>query len=107
MRQRFTEVIADLMGSDDSLVLLLADIGTYQFRFAAKEYHRVYNLGVCEQAAIGVAAGLALEGFKPVVHSIAPFVTERVLEFIKIDIAHQNLPVKIVSVGASHVAPVR
>ena len=102
MRQRFTEAITSLMESDNKLVLLLGDIGAWQFRFAAKEYRRVYNLGVCEQAMIGVAAGLALEGFAPVVHSIAPFVTERVYEQIKIDIVHQNLPVKIVSVGASY-----
>jgi len=51
---------------------------------------------------MGVASGFAREGFYPVFYSIAPFVVERCLEQIKIDIGYQNLPVSIVSIGASY-----
>jgi transketolase len=63
---------------------------------------RVYNIGICEQAMMSLAAGLAKEGLIPIVHSIAPFVAERCLEQIKIDLGYQRLAVNIVSVGGSY-----
>ena len=53
------------------------------------------NVGVCEQSMIGMAAGLALEGFKPYIYTITPFF-ERAFEQIKLDVAHQNQNVKMV-----------
>ncbi len=50
---------------------------------------------------IGVAAGLSSEGIIPTVHTIAPFMVERALEQIKVDLAYQALPGNLVSVGAS------
>lgn len=90
------------MARDRRLVLLLGDIGVFGFRNAfAKHPERTFNVGVCEQAMIGLAAGLAKEGFIPVVHSIAPFVVERCYEQLKVDLCYQKLPVRVVSAGGS------
>ena len=103
MRKQFVKTLEDLMAQDERLVLLLGDIGVFGFANAFKRYpERIYNIGICEQAMTSLAAGLAKEGFIPVLHSIAPFVVERCLEQLKIDLCYQNLPANIVSVGASY-----
>lgn len=49
---------------------------------------------------VGVAAGLAKAGFKPIVYGLAAFVPVRVLEQIKIDVCYENLPVILIGDGA-------
>jgi transketolase len=58
------------------------------------------NCGIAEQNMVGVAAGLAKAGFKPIVYGLAAFVPMRVLEQIKIDICYENLPVIQIGDGA-------
>ena len=55
---------------------------------------RFFNMGICEQSLIGVASGMALEGLKPWVYTITPFLIERPFEQIKLDIDQQNVNVK-------------
>ena len=103
MRKQFVRTVEDIMEKDERVVLLLGDIGIYGFRNAFEKFpERTYNVGICEQATVGMAAGLAKEGFIPILHSISPFAVERCLEQIKIDLCYQNLHANIVSVGASY-----
>jgi len=103
MRKQFVKTIMELMAHDKRLVLLLGDIGVWGFREAAEKWPaRVINVGVCEQAMVSLAAGLAMEGLRPVIHTIAPFAVERCFEQLKDDVCYQSLPVNIVSVGASY-----
>ncbi|MEZ4659492.1 MAG: transketolase C-terminal domain-containing protein [Caldilineaceae bacterium] len=82
---------------------MLADISTNYFRDAMQKHPaRVINVGIMEQTAVSLAAGLALEGFHPIVHSIAPFVTERPFEQIKDDFCYQGLGGTVISIGASY-----
>ena len=103
MRNQFVKTMEDLLPQDERLVLLLSDIGVFSFRNAFRLYpERIYNTGICEQAMTTMAAGLAKEGFIPVLHSIAPFIVERCFEQLKIDFCYQNLPGNIVSIGSSY-----
>lgn len=103
MRERFGALVSDLVGTDERLFVLLTEISTDYFRGAAAVHpDRVVSLGIMEQTALSAAAGVALEGFIPVVHSIAPFIVLRPYEQIRDDFAYQELGVNIVSIGASY-----
>jgi transketolase len=103
MREAATSSIVDLFRRDDRVAVVMADISLDQLRRAIEhDPRRAINVGIMEQSAIGVAAGLALEGFHPIVHTIAPFLTERPLEQIKLDFGYQGLGGLFVSVGASY-----
>ena len=102
MRQQLTTTITDLEHKDERVITLLNDIGVYAFRFLKEEYpNRVHNLGIMEQASIGIAAGLSMVGYVPFFHTIAPFIVERGYEQLKNDFGYQNINGNFVSVGAS------
>ena len=97
MRRRFGKLIDLLAKRDDKIVLLVGDIGYGIFDDFRKNHpKKFYNLGICEQSIIGVAAGMALEGLKPWVYTITPFLIERPFEQIKLDIDQQKANVKLV-----------
>ena len=98
MRERFYELATEALWNDERVAVVLADIG------AAKipEHPRRFNVGIREQLMIGVAAGLALEGYRPIVHSYTPFLVERPYEQIKLDLGHQDVGAVLVSYGASY-----
>lgn len=62
---------------------------------------RYLNVGICEPAMMGIAAGLSAMGRTVFVHTIAPFLIERAYEQIKLDFGYQKLPVNLVSVGST------
>ena len=102
MRQQLTATVTTLEERDERVVLLLNDIGVWAFRHLKAAYpNRVHNLGILEQASIGVSAGLALTGYIPIFHTIAPFIVERGYEQLKDDFGYQNLNGNFVSVGGS------
>jgi len=109
MRRRFGKIISELATKDKKIVLIVGDIGYGVFDDFRKQHpKKFFNLGICEQSIIGFASGLALEGLKPWVYTITPFLIERPFEQIKLDINQQNVNVKLVgfadypSLGPSH-----
>jgi transketolase len=98
MRQRFYEVATELLDSDPRVAVVLAEIGAGELR----PHPRLFNVGIREQLMVGVAAGLALEGLRPFVHSYAPFLVERPFEQAKLDLVHQGLGAALVSTGGSY-----
>ncbi len=91
------------MEKDNRLVVLLGDIGVFSFQNVFSRFpDRIYNIGILEQSTIGMASGLAMEGFIPIVHTIAPFLVERAYEQLKDDFGYQKLSGKFVSAGASY-----
>lgn len=57
---------------------------------------RFISMGMAEQNMMGVAAGLAREGFRPWVHTFAVFITRRPFDQVAMSIAYPNLPVRLV-----------
>ena len=97
MRNEFGKTICELAEKDSAVLLITGDIGYGIFDEYRKRFKdRFLNLGICEQSMIGVAAGMALEGLKPYVYTITPFLIERPFEQIKIDIDQQKTNVKLV-----------
>ena len=97
MRRRFGKVITELASRDEKIIVLVGDIGYRVFdEFREKYPDRFINLGICEQSMIGVSAGMALEGLKPWVYTITPFLIERPFEQVKLDVDQQNVNVKLV-----------
>src|SRR5436309_10112448 len=101
MRQQMGQTVNELLERDERLVVVLAEIST-QFFSETSNPERVINVGIMEQTMVSVAAGLALEGFIPVVHSITPFLVERPFEQIKDDFCYQRLGGNFISTGASY-----
>lgn len=101
MRNAFADEITTLAETDSRIVLLSGDIGNRLFNDFKERYpNRFYNTGVAEADMIGIAAGLALGGMKPVVYTIASFAVYRAYEQIRVDLCYPCLPVVIVGVGA-------
>lgn len=97
MRRKFGKVISKLAEKDHKIFLLVGDIGFGIFDDFRKKYpKRFLNLGICEQSIIGVASGMALQGLKPWVYTITPFLIERPFEQIKLDVNQQKANVKLV-----------
>lgn len=87
--------------ADPKVLLLTGDHGYSLFDAFRKACPQQYiNCGIAEQNMVGVAAGLAKAGFKPIEYGLAAFVPVRVLEQIKIDVCYESLPVILIGDGA-------
>ncbi len=84
-------------------ILLTLDCGFNILDELKEEFpDRVVNTGCREQATISMAAGMASEGMKVFVYSIASFLIFRALEQIRVDLVHTNLPVSLIGYGAGN-----
>jgi len=102
MRKQFRDTVFDIAKNDDKLVLVFGDISVYLFKdFWELFPNRFYNMGICENTLVSVAAGLSSQGLHPFVHSINPFITDRSLEQIKLDMCYNQFGGNIVTTGAS------
>lgn len=104
MRAAFSEALVRLAKADPNVLLLTGDHGYALFDDFRKECPAQYiNAGIAEQNMVGMAAGLARAGFRPFVYGLSAFIPVRVVEQIKLDIAHDNLPVVLIGDGAGFV----
>jgi transketolase len=101
MRDAFSETLVELAIADPNVILLTGDHGYALFdRIRTERPGQFLNAGIAEQNMVGVAAGLARQGFRPFVYGLSAFVPIRVLEQIKLDVAHDALPIVFVGDGA-------
>jgi len=85
-----------LAEKDKNIVLLTGDVEQEMNEYKERFPNRYFNLGLTEQSMISISAGMAMEGLRPIVYSITPFLIERPFEQIKIDIDEQKLPVMLI-----------
>jgi len=88
---------------DKSIILLVCDMGFGAIDKFAKEFpDRIFNMGIMEQGTVGIAAGMAMTGLKPIVYSIVNFIVFRALEQVRNDVLLQHLNVKFIATGAEN-----
>jgi transketolase len=104
MRDTLSDELVRLGKKDARILLLTGDHGYSLFDDFRRECPAQYiNAGIAEQNMVGVAAGLARSGFRPIVYGLSAFVPIRVLEQIKLDVAHDHLPIVFIGDGAGFV----
>jgi transketolase len=98
----YGQAILDLAGSCPDLVVLSADLGNSSGldRFKKTYPDQFLNVGIAEQNLIGVASGIAKEGFIVFASSFAPFITMRASEQVRMNMGYMNLNVKTVGIGS-------
>lgn len=100
MRNVAMQEIVRLAETDDSICFVGSDLG---FRvmddFQAHYPNRIFREGICEQHVVGLASGLALEGKRVYVNTIASFLVKRCLEQISLDLCSTRLPVCLLGNG--------
>jgi transketolase len=101
-RKIFIETLTELAEKDPTIILIVGDVGfSYIEEFGEKFPKQFVNAGVTEQSYMGIAAGLALSGWKPYVYSMIPFVTMRNYEQLRNDVCYHNANVKVIGVQGS------
>lgn len=100
MRNAFIDELVIAAENNHNIALVVGDLGYGVVEpFARRFPKRFFNAGVAEQNMMGLAAGLASEGFHIFAYSIANFPTFRCAEQIRNDVDYHNLPVTVVAVG--------
>lgn len=98
IREAVGNYIVALGDLDDKVLLVNADLmkTCRNTSFVEKYPERSFNVGIAEQNLVSFAAGLAHEGFKPYVFSMAPFLSMRACEQCRTDVAYGNLDVRLI-----------
>ena len=101
MKATFINTISDLMDRHEDTLTITADMGFSVFEELQRKYpKRFINTGVTEQASVSIAAGLALSGYKIFFYAQAAFATMRCFEQLHLDVAYNNLNIKVIGVNA-------
>lgn len=104
MRQALSDGLVRAAQNNSKVILLTGDHGYALFDEFRKRFPDQYlNAGIAEQNMVGMAAGLARVGYFPIVYGLSAFIPIRVLEQMKLDICHDNLPVIFLGDGAGFV----
>ncbi len=100
MRRTCLDMVYALAKEDPRVVFIGSDLGPGVLDEMKREMpDRFYMEGVQEQHLIGMAAGLAMEGYIPYVNTIATFLTRRCFEQLAVDLCLHNLPVRLIANG--------
>jgi len=92
----YEKTLLQIMETDPNVLVLTAENRAPMRNIIERLGDRFIDTGITEQTMIGMAAGLALRGRKPICHALAPFLTMRAFEFIRTDLGIPQLPVTLV-----------
>jgi transketolase len=100
MRRTCLDMVYEMAKLDPRVVFIGSDLGPGTLDQMKEEMpNRFFMEGIQEQHVIGMAAGMAMEGYIPFVNTIATFITRRCYEQVAIDLCLHNLPVRLIGNG--------
>lgn len=100
MRQTAINAVYALAQRDPRVTFIGSDLSPGLLDAMKQAYpERFYMEGVSEAHVIGMAAGMAMEGYMPFVNTIATFLTRRCFDQLAIDVCLENLPVRLLANG--------
>jgi transketolase len=107
MRDTLLQAVYEAMRADSDIFFVSADFGSPVLdKIRADRPDRFINVGIAEQNLINISAGLALEGFRVFAYAIAPFITMRCFEQIRVSLALlseiRQMNVNLIGVGAGY-----
>lgn len=92
------EFLPELLESDPRLFYLDADLMNCinMLEWSAEHHEKAENCGICEANMMGIAAGMASEGFRPIVHSFGPFASRRAFDQVFLSAAYSQNPITVI-----------
>ena len=101
-RAMFGRFMLDIAKKNKKLIILSADLGRSSglARFKIEFPNQYISIGISEQNLVGVASGLADEGYKVFVTSFAPFLSMRASEQIRMNLGYMKHNVNLVALGS-------
>ncbi len=107
MRKKSLEcvyLLAKQQNLGEKVVFIGSDLGPGVMENFKEEFpNKFFMEGISEQHVVGMASGLAMDGFVPYVNTISTFLTRRCYEQIAIDVCLHNLPVRLIGNGGGFV----
>ncbi|MEO5374336.1 MAG: transketolase [Alphaproteobacteria bacterium] len=104
MRKVCLDMVHALAREDQRIVFIGSDLGDGTLKAMKKEFpDRFFMEGISEQNIVGMAAGMAMDGFIPYVNTISTFLTRRALEQVAVDLCLHRLPVRLIGNGGGMV----
>ncbi len=102
MRRAFLSRVADMIRNEEDTTFFTVDIGMWAIRDVLAEFpDRCTNVGIYEDGMMSICAGMASRGLVPTVFGIQPYLIERTLEQIKMDLAYQKMGINVIGTGAA------
>ena len=107
MRDALLKNILEAMREDENVYFVTADFGSPVLDHIRADFpNRFVNVGVAEQNLINISSGLALEGYTVFSYAIAPFITMRCFEQLRVNLALlsevRDINVNLIGVGAGY-----
>ncbi|MFC8140825.1 transketolase family protein [Streptomyces paradoxus] len=108
-RNAYRDRLAAVLPAHERTICLDTDTGLFTGTDFGTAAGRYVNIGIAEHNLMGMAAGLAASGWMPFVNTMAAFATSRAVEAVKIDIAYNAVPVRIMAthggLSSGHLGP--